>query len=101
MLYRYVHISETGAKINELQKEYSGLTATSQELQTKIDKAIDLDELEKRAQEDLGMVRPDRNQIFYVDMNSDNYGEITASEENSGRLSVASGSVIRAIDMLK
>lgn len=101
MLYRYVQISESGAKINELQKEYNSLSGTAQELQSKIDKAIDLDGLERRAQEDLGMVRPDRNQIFYVDMNGDNYGEGAKTQETSGSLSGASGSMIRAIDMIK
>ncbi len=101
MVYRYVQISETGAKINELQKKYSGLSGSAQELQSKIDKSIDLEGLEKRAEEDLGMVRPDRNQIFYVDMNGDNYGESVKSEEKSEGISGASGSIIRAIDMIK
>ncbi len=101
MIYRYVMISETGAKINELQNTYTGLSGSAQELQSKIDKSIDLESLEKRAEEDLGMVRPDRNQIFYVDMNGDDYGESTESEAKTGGISGASGSIIRAIDMIK
>lgn len=101
MIYRYVQISESGAKINELKKEYIGLNGDAQELQSNIDKSIDLSALERQAQEELGMVRPDRNQIFYVNMNGDDYGELTESEEKAGNISSASGSMIRAIDMIK
>lgn len=101
MIYRYVQISESGAKINELQKEYNSLSGDAQEIRSKIDKSIDLESLEKRAQEDLGMVRPDRNQIFYVDMNGGDYGESVKDEKKSGSISGASGSMIRAIDMIK
>ncbi len=101
MLYRYMLISESGAEINTLQSEYSGLNATAQELQSNIDKSIDLDELEQRAEDDLGMVRPDNNQIFYVDMSGEDYGESVVSEKKSESISGASGSMIRAIDMIK
>ena len=81
IVVRYVAINEANSKISELKKEYSSIIAANQDLQAKIDKAIDLKKLQIVANEKFGMVRPERYQMFYVDMQLDDYAENVAKEK--------------------
>ena len=64
----YVSINEANNEIATLRNEYNDVLATNQSIQVKIDKTIDLNQLQNVAGEKLGMVRPERYQMFYVDL---------------------------------
>ncbi len=64
----YVSINEANNEIAKLRSEYNDVLATNQSIQVKIDKTIDLNQLQSVAGEKLGMVRPERYQMFYVDL---------------------------------
>lgn len=64
----YVSINEANNEIAKLKSEYNDVLATNQSIQVKIDKTIDLNQLQSVAGEKLGMVRPERYQMFYVDL---------------------------------
>lgn len=64
----YVSINEANNEIAKLRNEYNDVLATNQSIQVKIDKTIDLNQLQSVAGEKLGMVRPERYQMFYVDL---------------------------------
>lgn len=106
IISRYVAINEANSRIAELKKEYNSIIATNQDLQAKIDKTVDLKKLQTVASEKLGMVRPERYQIFYVDMQLDDSCENVAAEKaNDEREKVAvtgvPGTIIGSMKIFK
>ena len=56
----------------------------------------------KYAKENLGMMKPQSYQIFYIDMNmGDESGEGTISKTSSGALTGVSGTLVNAFRVLK
>lgn len=82
IINRYVAINEANSRINELKDEYNSVVAANEDLQAKIDKAVDLKTLQTVASEKFGMVRPERYQMFYIDMELDDFAENVAQNEN-------------------
>jgi len=74
----YVAINEANNEISQLRDEYNNVLATNQSIQVKIDKTIDLNQLQSIAGEKLGMVRPERYQMFYVDLEMGDKAESSA-----------------------
>lgn len=88
----YVSINEANNEISALRAEYNDIVAGNQALQVKIDKAIDLNQLQEIAGEKFGMVRPERYQMFYVDLEMGDYAENTADKtriEKEEKINVA------------
>lgn len=79
----YVSINEANNEISSLASEYNNIVASNQALQVKIDKAIDLKELQTVAGERFGMIKPERYQMFYVDLEMGDFSEDTVNEEVS------------------
>ncbi len=103
---RYVSINEANTKISELKKEYNNIVATNQDIQAKIDKSIDLKKLQMIANEKFGMVRPERYQMFYIDMNLADYAENVAkekTEDDKEKVAVMGvpGTIISAMKIFK
>lgn len=73
----YVAINEANNEISDLKAEYNNIVASNQSIQVKIDKAIDLGQLQTVAGEKFGMARPERYQMFYVDLDMDDFSENT------------------------
>ncbi len=71
----YVSINEANNEITQLKNEYGNIVAANQALQVKIDKTIDLKQLQTVAGEKFGMVRPERYQMFYVDLQMSDLSE--------------------------
>lgn len=106
VISRYVAINEANAEITQLKKEYNGIIAANQDLQAKIDKTVDLKKLQTVASEKLGMVKPERYQIFYVDMQMGDYSEnVAASKADSEREKIAvtgvPGTIIGSMKIFK
>ena len=76
----YVSINEANNEISQLKDEYNSIVASNQALQVKIDKAVDLKQLQTIAGEKYGMVSPERYQMFYVDLNLEDFAEKTDSK---------------------
>ena len=79
----YVEINEANNEISKLKAEYNNIVASNQAIQVKIDKAIDLTKLQEVAGERFGMVRPERYQMFYIDLAMDNFSENTVKNEKT------------------
>lgn len=80
--YRYNVISEKNLEVQKLEKsliQTKGVLASSE---IKLDKAVDMDKVELYSKGQLGMQKPEKNQIVYVDIqnqtsnNSDNSSNI-------------------------
>ncbi|MBR5155461.1 MAG: septum formation initiator family protein [Clostridia bacterium] len=79
----YVAINEANNEISSLKSEYNEIVASNQAIQVKIDKAIDLNKLQSVAGERFGMVRPERYQMFYVDLQMGDFSEKTSDKVES------------------
>ena len=80
IIYRQSVILESNQRIKELEKELAALNSANQSMQTGIDMEIEMGEVEKRAREELGMMKPESNQMFYIDMNMPDSGSKGASK---------------------
>ena len=101
-IYRYAAILESNQIISDLEKQYTDVLATNQALQTKIDRGLEMGEIERFAREELGMMRPEAYQMFYVDMklSDDGDGEMNA-EDTKNMLSGTPGALVHAFRVLK
>lgn len=100
----YVKINEARGRVTQLEKQYNEILAANQDLQVKIDKAIDLEQLQNVANEKFGMVRPERYQMFYVDMEQGDVCETYASEDNSQKkvaMNGVAGTITSAMNIFK
>lgn len=100
MIYRYAMILETNDKISKLNQKVASMEYDNQFLAAKLDSALELGALESYATEELGMMRPETSQVFYVDINmGDTMVEETETENRT--LQGAPGALMHAIRVLK
>ena len=92
MVRGYVQIDEMNGNIAKLKKEHSAVIAENQTIQTEIDKNLDIEELQRIATEEYNMTRPERYQMFYVDLEMGDFAENTANKtrnEKEEKINVA------------
>ena len=100
----YVKINEARGRVTQLEKQYNEIVAANQDLQVKIDKAIDLEQLQTVANENFGMVRPERYQMFYVDMEQGDASEIYAKKDGTKKkvaMNGVTGTITSAMNIFK
>ncbi|MEE1048956.1 MAG: septum formation initiator family protein [Clostridia bacterium] len=102
MIYRQTVILESNQQIKALEKEYSALVAANQAMQSKIDTSLEMGEIEKFAREELGMMKPETGQVFYVDMNMEDTGSLgSVTESGMTAISGIQGTLVNAFRVLK
>lgn len=102
VLYRYGIILSCNQQIKELESQKNEILASNQAAQAKIDKQFEMNEIEKYAKENLGMMKPQSYQIFYIDMDmGDEGGDGTIPNTSSGALTGVSGTLVNAFRVLK
>lgn len=102
VIYRYAVILESNQKIIELEKKLTAAAADNQAMRASIDRRLEMGEIEKYAKEELGMMKPENYQIFYIDMNMEDSGSRgSAANETVGALSGAPGALVNAFRVLK
>lgn len=104
MLYRYAVILESNDKIAKLNKELIAAESNKQAVQAKIDKGLELGNLENYAKTQLGMVYPDNYQIFYIDMQLGDGAQMNVRDEQKKSelaLKGTPGALVHAIQVLK
>lgn len=98
----YVALDELDGNITKLKKEYTAITAENQAIQAEIDKNLDLEKLQVVATEEYGMTRPERYQVFYVDIDCCDSGvKVAESEKKSEKASIegASGMLVDSMNI--
>ena len=75
MVRGYIAINEAENNITSLKNELRMIQSENQAIKAKIDKSIDLKNLQLVANEKFGMVRPENYQVFYMDLDFDDYTE--------------------------
>ncbi len=98
VIYRYSVILESNQEIKALEKQYEGILSENQIMQGKIDRYLEMGEVEKIAREQLGMMKPETYQIFYIDIKMDDLGGngSTASSESAGAITGTPGALVNA-----
>ncbi len=100
----YVKINEAYSEVAKLEAEYNDIVATNQDLQVKIDKAIDLEQLQTVANEKFGMVRPERYQLFYVDLQQEDFAKTYAKKDEPKKkiaMKGVAGTITSAMNIFK
>ena len=100
MVRGYVAIDELDGTITNLKKEYSSINAENQAIQAEIDKNLDLEELQLIATEEYGMTRPERYQVFYVDIESGDTGIQVAENEKKKEKTALDGASGMLVDSM-
>ncbi|MBO5363984.1 MAG: septum formation initiator family protein [Clostridia bacterium] len=101
MIYRYAMILETNDRITKLNQQIAELESANQFLEAKLDRALELGTLETYATEELGMIRPDTSQMFYVDVTMEDTTVTENGEEENRVLQGTPGALVHAIRVLK
>lgn len=70
LTYRYNIISEKNYNVQKLTKELEVSKAELAEAHIEVDKLVDMNYVEAIAKQQLGMQKPDKSQIVYIDMES-------------------------------
>ncbi len=103
VIYRCAAILESNQKIKELEKQCESIVSANQIMQGKIDRYLEMGEVEKIAREELGMMKPESYQIFYIDMDMLDAGSISGVPSHSagGALTGVPGTLVNAFRVLK
>ncbi|MBQ7986268.1 MAG: septum formation initiator family protein [Clostridia bacterium] len=80
MISRNVAVYESRNEVEALQKELNQLKEYSSQKAFELDQSLDLELIEETAKKKLGMTRPEKYQIVYVNIKQDDVTEVTAKE---------------------
>ena len=80
MISRNVAVYESKKEVESLQKELNQLKEYSSQKAFELDQSLDLELIEETAKKKLGMTRPEKYQIVYVNIKQDDVTEVTAKE---------------------
>lgn len=80
MIVQFVEVKETIAVMEERQSQYKFEESVTAQKSFELEQSIDLSKIEQEAVNRLGMQRPDRHQIVYIDVPQDDITEKTAGE---------------------
>lgn len=92
MSYRYNLINEKNLKTIELKSDLDAVQADLLNAQIAVEQSTNLTEIEAYAKQKLGMQKPDKNQIIYVD---------TSNVSNNRTINKNSNSISSIIDSIK
>ena len=80
MISKYVAVNETASEIRALSKELENTRAYTSQRVYEMERNIDLSEVEESATTELGMQRPESYQVIYVNVDKDDFSEVTAKD---------------------
>lgn len=80
MISRYVELDETKNTISNLKEELAAAEAATCQKTFELESMVDLNTVEEIATTKLGMQRPEKYQIVYVNINKEDTTEVTADQ---------------------
>lgn len=80
MISQFVTVNEADRQIESLKKRLTNTEAVTSQMIFDMEQSVDLTEIEKQATTRLGMQRPEKYQIIYVNVKQDDMTEKTADE---------------------
>lgn len=90
MISKNVQLHETSDKIKTLERELAMLESNSSQRIFELEQSVDLNVVEQIATTRLNMQRPEKYQIVYLDVKSEDVTEITSKETESVKKQVGS-----------
>lgn len=72
LIYRFNIINEKNLQVQSLKKELLATQASVANAQVEVEQSIDLNKIEAYAKQQLGMQKPDKNQMIYIDNSNSN-----------------------------
>ncbi|MBR1883407.1 MAG: hypothetical protein IJ809_00410 [Clostridia bacterium] len=84
--YRYSMISESNLKAIKLKSELETVTSDLSLAIMNVEQGANLNEIEAYAKQKLGMQKPDKNQIVYVDSSTEQAKNIVENENNTSSI---------------
>jgi cell division protein FtsL len=83
VIYRYALITELNYNINESLKSYSEIKNENSILKVDIEKDTDLSKMRQIAEDKLGMHKPDKFQVIYVNVPKDDYSIVSKTYDSN------------------
>lgn len=80
MIIQYVTVSDTQTELAELTSQYKFEESVTAQKSFELEQSIDLSKIEKEATSRLGMRRPEKHQIVYLDVKQSDVTIKTANE---------------------
>ena len=80
MISQFVAVNEGDRQIASLRRQLADTEAATSQMVFDMEQSVDLAEIEKQATTRLGMQRPEKYQIIYVNVKQDDMTEKTAGE---------------------
>lgn len=80
MISKFVTVHETQQKIASLEKSLATIESQTSQQIFDLEQSVDLTEIEREATTRLGMQRPEKYQVIYVNVKQDDVTEMTAGE---------------------
>lgn len=84
LLFTNAVIIEKSSAVNDMQKQLTELTEANNQTVLDIERNLDLKKIEDIAINELGMKRPDKYQIVYVNVEQNDYAEVNKTESDTG-----------------
>lgn len=82
VVFRYSAIVEKDHALTALKEERNAIADENKRLQVAIDSALNLENVERIAESELGMGKPEKYQTVYVTVQGDDYVEVAEDTEN-------------------
>ncbi len=83
MISKFVAVHETQQQIVSMQKELASMQSYTSQKVFELEQSVDLTKIEQEASSRLGMQRPEKYQMIYVNVKQDDVTEVTAGEVES------------------
>ena len=80
MIIQFVEVNETQSDLKAAMDQYSFEQSVTAQKAYELEQSIDLSKIEQEATTRLGMRRPEKHQIIYIDVKQDDTTEKTADE---------------------
>lgn len=93
LMYRYAIITQMNNNIIEYEKNLARLQKENSLLRVEIEKALDIDQIQQIAENRLGMQKPDRSQIVYMNIQKSDSTVVLNTDDKTG----SSGSFFASI----
>lgn len=86
MIQRFAYLNEIDQEITKVQKQLFLIEASNKQKTLKMEESMDLKKLEEIAISQLGMNKPGKNQVVYVEVTNQDSAEILQLEKKQGFL---------------
>ena len=96
-------ITEKTAQVQKLTAELQNVDSYIVQKECEMEQSLDLKKVEEIATTKLGMQRPEKHQLVYIDMNNKDYAEKSGNDTNStpGLLAYISGGIQSIVEYFR